>query len=117
VGEFKSAPECAGALKAQVRADENQGAKAVFDERNGMMAITVRLTKQASRGSDPVTPPLDVPSAASADAGSAAPAEKSIATSSDGSIRRVRNLECRSARRMEKLSRAQRALREIGLSS
>lgn len=105
LAQFESAPDCAGALKAKVREDERQGAKAIFDERSGMMAITVRV--EAASGA-----------VAKPDRGASAPAE---AAASPGRrpaqpvLKRVRNLECRALRRMERLSWMQRALRRAGL--
>jgi curved DNA-binding protein CbpA len=74
LGEFASVSECAAALKEQVRRDEREGSRAVYDEKNGTMAITVHLKKAA------------LPEEAAADKESSQP---------PGVTRRVRNLECR----------------------
>jgi hypothetical protein len=116
VAQFASASECAGALKKQVREDEREGSKAVFDERNGMMAITVQVKRNTQSASPSNT--NSGSEKAIAGAGSA-PAQdrKTESTLSDGVVRRVRNIECRAARRLESRSWVQDALRALGLSA
>ena len=109
VAEFRAVSECTGMLKAKVQEDERRGAKVVFDERNGMMAITIQLERDGGRISNPET-------TSSADIGAAAPLD-GRATITQPTIQRVRNLECRGTRRLETVSWAQRALRRVGLSS
>jgi hypothetical protein len=114
VAEFKVAAECSGALKAIVREEEVQGARAVFDERNAM-AIIVQLRNRPSKLPLPESPKKDsegnaenVPSRPALDASSAP-------ETTAGMIKRVRNLECRPARRVQMESPMQRALRSVGL--
>lgn len=114
VGQFESAPECAAALKKQVREDEREGSKAVFDERNGMMAITVQVRKAAASAKAGGSSE----SAAANDAGSTPEqVQEAERVFSSGAVRRVRNIECRAARRLETSSWAQRAWRQLGGSS
>lgn len=104
VAQFASAPECAGALRTKVQEDERQGAKAVFDERSGMMAITVRVGPALSEAAK-------LKSAMSGQADAPAPSEPSPARPV---FKQVRNLECRATRRMERSSWMERALRRAG---
>jgi curved DNA-binding protein CbpA len=116
VAQFASASECAGALKRQVREDEREGSKAVFDERNGMMAITVQVKKNAQ----PASPSNSnsVPESAIAADGSAPTQGQELGSMpSSGAVRRIRNIECRAARRLESRSWVQDILRTVGLSS
>lgn len=117
VAQFDSAPECAAALKKQVREDEREGSKAVFDERNGMMAITVQVRKAAAAAGSAKAGGSSE-SAVVNDAGSTPEqVQEAERAFSNGAVRRVRNIECRAARRLETSSWAQRAWRQLGGSS
>jgi hypothetical protein len=47
-GSYESRSQCGDALKAMVKRDEEQGSKAVFDERYGSIAITVQVRDEAA---------------------------------------------------------------------
>lgn len=95
VAEFASVSSCATAIKEKVRQDEREGSRAVYDEQNGTMAITLYVTKATAQEQQ-----------------SMADAESS---QKDSATRRVRNLECRATQRMEMESWLQRTLRGLGL--
>jgi len=52
LGQYVSVSECAGILKQRVRKDEQEGSRAVFDEQNGTMAITVYVKKETAQARD-----------------------------------------------------------------
>ena len=114
VAQFASASECAGALKRQVREDEREGSKAVLDERNGMMAITVHVKRSAQAAAPSNPNELDNPTGGD---GSAVEGQELGTPRANAVVRRVRNIECRAARRLENRSLFQDALRTVGLSS
>jgi len=111
--EFDSLADCAGALKTKVREEESRGARAVFDEQNGMMAIIVQVKRDVAR-EDVKTPSEANPANEGAPAGDA---EARAPAASKPTINGVRNLECRATRRTEYRSWAQRMLRQVGLYS
>ncbi len=110
VAQFASVAECAEALKKKVREDEREGGKAVFDERNGMMAITVQVKK----AENPSNPNAESERAAAADAAPGEGSSKESATASVSTVSRVRNLECRATQRMETEPWFQQTLRGWG---
>ena len=114
LGDFESAAECTRVLKEKVREEEEQGGKAVFDERNAL-AIIVRVKSEAARASPPE------PSRQGLAPGEPQASNFSDATGASGSsnpiVRQVRNLECRGVRRVDNESWAQRMLRRLNLSS
>lgn len=108
LGEYASVSECAGIVKDKVRKDKQEGSEAVFDERNGTMAITVHVKKETApdRGSGKSSwNPED-------STGLQAGAES---FSASGITKRVRSLECRETQRLEMESWFQRTLRGLGL--
>ncbi|MGH7796161.1 MAG: J domain-containing protein [Candidatus Binatia bacterium] len=96
VGEYVSVSECAAAIKHKVRKDEQEGSQAVYDERNGTMAITLYVKKETAQGPQ-------------------ATAEAAESLPQDSITKRVRSIECRASQRVEMESRFQRALRRMGL--
>ncbi len=95
VAEFASVSNCATAIKQKVRQDEREGSRAVYDEQNGTMAITLYVTKAIAQEQQSM-----------ADAESSQP---------EGAIKRLRNLECRVTQRMEMEPWFRRTLRGLGL--
>lgn len=95
VGEYLSVTDCAAAIKQKVRQDEQEGSEAVYDERNGTMAITLYIKKETRRGPQ----------------GTA----EAIESTPDNVTKRVRSLECHATQRVEMESRFQRTLRKMGL--
>jgi hypothetical protein len=95
VGEYLSVADCAAAIKQKVRQDEQEGSEAVYDERNGTMAITLYIKKETRRGPQ-----------ATAEA---------VESTPDHITKRVRSLECHATQRVEMESRLQRTLRKMGL--
>jgi curved DNA-binding protein CbpA len=116
VAQFASASECAGALKKQVREDEREGSKAVFDERNGMMAITVQV-KKSTQSAGPSNTNSGSEKATAGDGSAIAQGQELGSTPASDAVRRIRNIECRLARRLETRSWVQDTLRKLGLSS
>ena len=94
VGEYLSVADCAAAIKQKVRQDEQEGSEAVYDERNGTMAITLYIKKETPRGQ---------------------PATVDAMESKDNISKRVRSLECHATQRVEMESRFRRTLRRMGL--
>lgn len=124
VGEYASVSECAGILKQKVRKDEQEGSRAVFDEQNGTMAITVYVTNETVRDRD------DSKSQAKPDLSTAVEGvakdeqrqlEQGATDHGDQSppknamTKRVRTLECRQTQRLETESWLRRTLRTVGL--
>jgi DnaJ domain len=92
LGTFGVRAECARVLKTHVKADQEQGSQAIFDERNGTMAITVLLSE-----TDP------------------APSDKKILPGQKNVTKRVRHYECRTVQVRQPDSWLRRKLRQIGL--
>jgi curved DNA-binding protein CbpA len=93
VGSFGVRAECARMLRARVRADQDEGSEAVFDEKNATMAITVLLD-----GGKPAT-------GATPSAGG----QKEL-------TKRVRQYECRMVQVRQSESWLRRKFRQIGIS-
>ena len=110
VAQFTSVSGCAEALKKKVREDEREGGKAVFDERNAMMAITVQVKKAENTSN----PNAESERAAAADAAPGEGSSKERTTASESTVSRVRNLECRATQRMETQPWFQQTLRGWG---
>jgi DnaJ domain len=115
VAQFTSVSECAEALKRSVRDDERAGGKAVFDERNGMMAITVQVKKDPARPENSASPNAESERAAAGDAAPGEGSSQERARASESTVSRVRNLECRATQRMETEPWFQQTLRGWGL--
>ncbi|HEY1235953.1 MAG TPA: DnaJ domain-containing protein [Candidatus Binatia bacterium] len=99
VDQYASLSECAGKLKERVRADEQEGGRAVFGDPNGTMAITMVVKKETAERRDE-----SVDSRSSTNENNS-PVEENRAgeTSESGNARmtkRVRNLECRPIQRL-----------------
>jgi DnaJ domain len=122
LGQYASVSECAGILKQRVRKDEQEGSRAVFDEQNGTMAITVYLKKEA------VQPRDDAESKATAGRSTVvegasknerrqveqqAMEEGTKSFPKNDMTKRVRSLECRETQRLESESWLRRALRRM----
>jgi curved DNA-binding protein CbpA len=122
LGQYASVSECAGILKQRVRKDEQEGSRAVFDEQNGTMAITVYLKKEA------VQPRDDAESTATAGRSTVvegasknerrqveqqAMEEGTKSFPKNDMTKRVRSLECRETQRLESESWLRRALRRM----
>lgn len=124
VGEYASVSECAAILTEKVRKDEREGSRAVFDEQNATMAITVYVKQDtAGRGGDSSF--TTMPERSAADQGVSndeqrqlaqqAPAKGADSASKSAMTKRVRSLECRETQRVETESRFRRALRSLGV--
>jgi len=99
VDQYASLSECTGKLKERVRADEQEGARAVFGDPTGTMAITVLVKKEtAERRNEPV----DSRSSATNESNSPLEENRAAETSESGATmtKRVRNLECRPTQRL-----------------
>jgi DnaJ domain len=115
VAQFTSVSECTDALKKSVREDERAGGKAVFDERNGMMAITVQVKKDPARPESSANPNAESERAAAGDVAPGEGSSQARAAASESPVSRVRNLECRATQRMETEPWFQQTLRGWGL--
>jgi hypothetical protein len=91
LGSFGARAECARVLKTHVKADQEQGSQAVFDETNGTMAITILLN-----GADPAL------------------SGKSLLAGQKNITKRVRHYECRTVQVRQPDSWLRRKLRQIG---
>jgi DnaJ-domain-containing protein 1 len=99
LGQHASVAECAAVLRTIVRDDERAGSRAVFDEKNGTMAITVHVKNEAAPKGEQHQ--FSAPDSA-----------EKLATT--GITKRVRNLECRATQRMEMESWFHKTLRGLG---
>jgi DnaJ domain len=110
-GQYASVSECAGMLKQKVKKDEQDGSRAVYDEQNGTMAITVYVKKpEVERSAAREDAAKDEQgNFVRPEAGEAAEAISKSVT------KRVRTLECRKTQRLETESWLQATLRRIGL--
>ena len=97
VGQYASISQCAAKLKERVRADEQDGSRAVFGDPNGTVAITVLVKKETADSSAGR-------SAQSANESTAQLEEKPAGERSESAnasmTKRVRNLECRPTQRL-----------------
>jgi DnaJ-like protein len=105
--QHASVSECSVALKRKVHQDEQEGSKSVFVERNGTMAVTVHVKTEAARNSEGSHLDTRLERSPAHEGTSTAPAV--------GTIKRVRNLECRATHRLETDSWLRRGLRKVGL--
>ena len=124
LGAYASVSECAAIIKRKVRMDEQEGSRAVLDEQNGTMAITLYVKKETAQARGDSNFQTD-PERSTANEGApkdeqrqleqqAAPEGiKSIPKST--MIKRVRSLECRATQRVETESRLRRTLKSVGL--
>jgi curved DNA-binding protein CbpA len=100
VDQYASLSECTGKLKERVRADEQEGARAVFGDPTGTMAITVLVKKETAERRDE---PVDSRSSATNESNSPLEENRAAETSESGNAtmtKRVRNLECRPTQRL-----------------
>ena len=100
VDQYASLSECTGKLKERVRADEQEGGRAVFGDPNGTMAITVVVKKETAERRDESA---DSRSSATNDSNSPLEEPRAAETSESGNAtmtKRVRNLECRPTQRL-----------------
>jgi hypothetical protein len=111
LGQYASVAECAGVLRQRVRKDEQEGSRAVYDEQNGTMAITVHLKKAEPE-----------PSAAAEGESKDGQrnferraTEEGTELISKNAIKRVRSLECRKTQQLKVESWLQAILRRVGL--
>jgi DnaJ domain len=111
LGQYASVSECAGILRQRVREDEQEGSRAIYDEQNGTMAITVYLKKAEAEPS----------AAAEGDLKDGQQnferraMEESTELVSKNAIKRVRSLECRKTQQLKVESWLQATLRKMGL--
>ena len=111
VDQYASLSECTGKLKERVRADEQEGGRAVFGDPNGTMAITVVVKKETAERRDESA---DSRSSATNDSNSPLEEPRAGETSESGNAtmtKRVRNLECRPTQRLVSDSGLSRLLR------
>jgi len=111
VDQYASLSECTGKLKERVRADEQEGGRAVFGDPNGTMAITVVVKKETAERRDESA---DSRSSATNDSNSPLEEPRAGETSESGNAtmtKRVRNLECRPTQRLVSDSWLSRLLR------
>jgi curved DNA-binding protein CbpA len=124
LGQYASVSECAGILKQRVRKDEQEGSRAVFDEQNGTMAITVYVKKETAQARDDAKSKVTAErSAAVEDASKNEQRQVEQQATEEGTksfpkndvIKRVRSLECRETQRLESESWLRRRLRRMAL--
>jgi len=124
LGQYSSVSECAGILKQRVRKDEQEGSRAVVDEKNGTMAITVYLKQETAQARDDAKfKPMPEPSTAVEGVSKdeqrqleqQATEEGATSFPNDGMTKRVRSLECRETQRLESESWLRRTLRRMAL--
>jgi hypothetical protein len=124
LGQYASVSECVGILKQRVKKDEQEGSRAVFDEQNGKMAITVYLKRETAQARD------DAKSKATEEGFTAvednskneqrqieqqATEEGTKSFPKNDVTKRVRNLECRETQRLEGESWLRRTLKRMAL--
>jgi curved DNA-binding protein CbpA len=111
IDQYASLAECAGKLKERVRADEQEGGRAVFGDPNGTMAISVVVKKETAERRDES---VGGRSSATNENTSSLEENQAGETSESGNARmtkRVRNLECRPSQRLVSDSWLSRLLR------
>ena len=113
VDQYASVSECAAQLKERVRADEQNGSRAVFGDPNGTMAITVLVKRETAERRENPTDSQSPQSAVSED--TSQPEEKPPGEGSKSPntqmTKTVRNLECRPTQRLISDSWLDRLLR------
>ncbi|HSC42669.1 MAG TPA: hypothetical protein VLH17_10365 [Candidatus Binatia bacterium] len=102
VGQYASISECVAKLKEKVRADEQNGSRAVFGDPNGTMAITVRVKRETAQGREDSSAGRSAQSAVNE---STSQQEENLAeakseSANDRITKTVRNLECRPTQRL-----------------
>jgi hypothetical protein len=125
LGRYGSRAECAGGVRKLVQRDQQEGSEAIFDERDGTMAITVHITDQEALARKYLDAKLRQGSPGPA--GSESPDHEALQQQAreearefvrqNGIARRVRNYECRYIQLPRPESWLRRNLRQIGLNS
>lgn len=124
-GTYSSRSQCADALKEMVKKDEQDGSKAIFDERHASIAITVQLRDETALAQEYFDAKLKHPPRQS---GGIAPAdndellkqateEAKEFIKKNGLTKRVKSYECRLTRVLEPESWLRRKLREVKILS
>jgi hypothetical protein len=124
-GSYGSRSQCADALKDMVKKDEQEGSKAIFDERQASIAITVQLRDETALAQEYFDAKLK---RAPRQSGDIAPADNDEllkqATEEakefirkNGLTKRVKSYECRMTRVLEPESWLRRKLREVKILS
>jgi DnaJ domain len=124
-GSYESRSECGDALKAIVKRDEEQGSKAVFDERYGSIAITVQVRDEAALAQEYFNAKLK--RAFSERGGKESVDDRELLKQATedakefikqhGLTKRVRSYECRLSQVVGPESWLRRKLRELGILS
>jgi len=123
-GSYSSRSDCTEALKLMVKRDEQEGSKAIFDERHGSIAITVQLRDETTpaeryRPGDAAQTPSLSGNQGSVDSGgspnSLSNEAKEVVKS--GLTRRVRSYECRIAQVLSSESWLRKTLRSLNIVS
>ena len=117
VGQYASISECAAKLKEKVRADEQNGSRAVFGDPNGTMAITVRVKRETAQGREDSGAGASAQSAVNENTSQPEQnlAEEKSESANDRITKTVRNLECRPTQRLVSESWLDRIFRWPGL--
>ena len=124
LGAYASVSECAAIIKRKVRMDEQEGSRAVLDEQNGTMAITLYVKKETAQARDDSNFHAK-PERSAGDEGASKDELRQLdqqvtqegikSIPKSGMIKRVRSLECRATQRVETESWLRRTLRRMGL--
>jgi hypothetical protein len=116
LGRHSSRTECADHLNETVRNDEQQGSKAIWDERDRTIAITVYTKSEADLAEEYFHAKLRQRTPGAVDEQllrQQAREEAKEFVSKNGTMKRVRNLECHQLQVPETDSRLRRTLRKI----
>jgi hypothetical protein len=124
-GRYDSRSQCTDALKALVKRDEQEGSRAIFDERQGTIAITVHLRDEAALAKEYFEAKLnrrfnEPDGKASVDDEELlkqASEEAREFIRKNGLTNRVRNYECRQMQVLMPESWLRRKLKQTGLIS
>ena len=120
LSRYGSRSECAEALKQSVKRDEQEGSKAIWDERNGTVGITVYLKNEAALAQEYFQAKLKqgIPQGVDLQVlKQQAAAEAKEFIRQNGITRRVRNYECRDTHLRTPETWLRRTLKQIGLVS
>jgi hypothetical protein len=124
-GKYDSRLQCTDALKAMVKRDEQEGSRAIFDERQGTIAITVHLRDEAALAKEYFQAKRNRRSS-EPDSKASVDDEELLKQASEearefirknGLTKRVRNYECRQMQVLMPESWLRQKLRQAGLIS
>jgi hypothetical protein len=120
LGRYSSKAECADHLKETVRSDEERGSKAIWDERDQTIAITVYTRNEADLAEEYFHAKLKQTTPGAIDEQrlkQQASEEAKEFVRKNGTMKRVRNLECHQFQVADRESWPRSGLKKIGITN